>query len=225
MNDDITIYEVGGSLRDELLGKSNVDKDLVAVTSSFENLRQYIRSTAQKVFLEKPEFGIIRYLDSDDSPCDISLAVKKRDDKGHILELGSIENDLCLRDFTINAMARKIETGEVFDPFNGKKDIETKTIKTVRSIEETFMADPVRIIRALRFKIQLGFEFAHDLSQFLYTNGDFSTLKNINRERIRQELDKALAISTHQMLNEIYKMSSSFRDIIFSYFKVRFTCK
>src|SRR5207253_416361 len=68
----------------------------------------------------------------------------------------SVEADMRRRDFTVNAMARRLETDELVDPLNGRADLEAHRLRTVSP--QSFREDPLRIVRALRFVSQLGFE-------------------------------------------------------------------
>src|SRR5205823_7709647 len=68
----------------------------------------------------------------------------------------SVEDDMRRRDFTVNAMARRLETGDLVDPVNGRADLEARRLRTVSP--QSFREDPLRLVRALRFVSQLGFE-------------------------------------------------------------------
>src|SRR5205807_8973899 len=68
----------------------------------------------------------------------------------------SIEDDMRRRDFTVNAIARRLDTGELVDPLRGRADLEARRLRTVSP--QSFREDPLRLVRALRFVSQLGFE-------------------------------------------------------------------
>src|SRR4029450_5355253 len=68
----------------------------------------------------------------------------------------SVEDDMRRRDFTVNAMARRLSRGEIVDPLDGRKDLERGVLRTVSPM--SFAEDPLRLVRALRFVSQLGFE-------------------------------------------------------------------
>src|SRR5262249_60421812 len=68
----------------------------------------------------------------------------------------SVEDDMRRRDFTVNAMARHLDDGELVDPLGGQADLEARLLRTVSP--QSFREDPLRIVRALRFVSQLGFE-------------------------------------------------------------------
>lgn len=103
----------------------------------------------------------------------------------------SLEGDLLRRDFTINAMARDPLTGEIVDPWGGRADLERKLIRAVGDDpHRRFEEDPLRMLRAVRFAAQLGFEIEHATSEAIQRQA--ATLSKISNERIRDELNKAL---------------------------------
>lgn len=101
----------------------------------------------------------------------------------------SIEEDLTRRDFTINAMALDLEQNLV-DPFSGQKDLEQGLIRTVGQAEDRFEEDALRLLRAVRFSVQLGFKLEPETWQAL--KKQYQLLKHISAERIRDELFKML---------------------------------
>lgn len=209
------IYEVGGILRDSLLGRDSKDLDLAISASSYQEMKKYVEENSKAIFLEKPEFGTIRYMSKDGVPQDISLCLKSRKSDGTGFELGTIEEDLLLRDFTVNSMARDIDSGKIIDPVGGLLDIESKTLRCTRDPSLVFSDDPLRIIRAIRFKIELSFEFDPMLRAFLLDSKNLSLLKKVNRERLRQELEKCLKSSTYESLVEFNKLGVEFFEYVF----------
>ena len=103
----------------------------------------------------------------------------------------SLEGDLLRRDFTINAMARDPLTGEVFDPWGGRADLERGIIRAVGNDPlRRFDEDPLRMLRAVRFAAQLGFQIEPATTDAIRDQA--ATLGKISHERIRDELVKAL---------------------------------
>jgi len=102
----------------------------------------------------------------------------------------NILDDLKRRDFTINAIAYDMETGEIVDPFFGVADLVERIIKTVGEAKERFFEDGLRILRAVRFHVELGFPLDHDTEKSILENKDI--LKKVSRERIRDELVKII---------------------------------
>jgi poly(A) polymerase len=103
----------------------------------------------------------------------------------------TLEGDLLRRDFTINAMARDPLTGEVFDPWGGRADLERQIIRAVGDDPlRRFDEDPLRMLRAVRFAAQLGFQIESATADAIREQA--ATLGKISHERIRDELVKAL---------------------------------
>ncbi|KKR78735.1 MAG: tRNA adenylyl-/cytidylyl-transferase, partial [Microgenomates group bacterium GW2011_GWB1_40_9] len=106
----------------------------------------------------------------------------------------TIENDLARRDFTMNALAYHIETGELLDPFGGEVDIEKKLIRTVGNAEERFGEDALRMFRALRLASELNFAIEHETQMAITKYAGL--LEHISRERVRDEFTKIIMSNT-----------------------------
>ncbi len=120
--------------------------------------------------------------------------VSWRSDSGKpLVENGTLEEDQKRRDFTINAMGislQKSNFGEIIDPFNGIGDLELKIIKTPLNPEITFSDDPLRMMRAIRFASQLGFDIDGDT--FLAIKTMKQRISIVSQERITDELNKII---------------------------------
>ncbi|PIZ94825.1 MAG: tRNA nucleotidyltransferase [Candidatus Magasanikbacteria bacterium CG_4_10_14_0_2_um_filter_37_12] len=107
----------------------------------------------------------------------------------------SIENDLLRRDFTVNAMARKVSKDgkleKIIDPFGGQKDLVDKVLRTPLNPNETFSDDPLRMLRAVRFASQLDFAIEENTLRAIHTNR--KRLGIVSKERIQEELMKLFA--------------------------------
>ena len=101
-----------------------------------------------------------------------------------------IEDDLKRRDFTMNALSYDSTSGEIIDLYNGIEDIKNKVIKTVGKPEDRFNEDGLRILRAVRFYTELGFDVSPETEKAIVENS--SLLKNISKERIRDEFTKMI---------------------------------
>lgn len=101
----------------------------------------------------------------------------------------NLEDDLKRRDFTINALAMSSK-GHVVDLFNGLKDIEQKTIRTVGEGDMRFTEDALRMLRAVRFMVQLNFSISHETMESILKNSEL--IKKISTERIRDEFAKII---------------------------------
>jgi poly(A) polymerase len=109
------------------------------------------------------------------------------------VEIGTLEDDQLRRDFTINAMGISLnenDFGTLVDPFNGLGDIQRKILKTPLAPTQTFIDDPLRMMRGIRFATQLEFTIEEATLQAIATNA--SRIKIITKERIAEELNKIL---------------------------------
>ncbi len=103
----------------------------------------------------------------------------------------TLERDLGRRDFTVNAMAARLPSGELVDPFGGLHDLQGKVLRTPGTAEDSFTDDALRILRAARFSAQLGFEPAAEVKEAMTAlAGQLET--DVSAERIRDELIKLM---------------------------------
>ncbi len=135
-------YVVGGTVRDELLGRPVVDVD-IACAEPEQVAQAYARLSDGAPFPLSAAHGGWR----------VALAEGRTVDFTPLR--GSIEDDLATRDFTINAIARPLAGGDHIDPFGGLDDLEARLVRATAS--GVFEADPLRLLRAVRFEDQLGF--------------------------------------------------------------------
>jgi tRNA nucleotidyltransferase (CCA-adding enzyme) len=164
-------YVVGGAVRDELLGLEPKEADFLVAGVGHAELRAALEPhgkvedlvvAGQRVGLRLwPRGPDIRRL----VPHGIELAPPRAERSTgpgrHDFEIVaspeiSVEEDMARRDFTVNAVARRLADGAIVDPFGGRDDVERRVLRTVS--ERSFEEDPLRIVRALRFISQLGFE-------------------------------------------------------------------
>jgi poly(A) polymerase len=213
------IYKVGGCVRDKLLGIESNDIDFtfvlddinMTVNDGFKEMEQYMLDRGYKIFLSTPDCFTIRAMFPDDHVnaglvADFVLA---RKEVGYIegtrrpkLELGTLYDDLQRRDFTVNAIAED-EDGNLIDPFNGKRDLlDFGLLRTPMNANITFMDDPLRILRALRFAVTKGFFIDTPLWHAMEQNDILEKLYNtVSQERIRDEIYKMMKYdSIHGMI-------------------------
>ena len=183
-------------MRDEILRRKPKDKDFVVMAPSFQAMRVMLVDMGAKIFVEKPEFFTIRCDFPEIGAADFVLCRKdgvssdgRRPDS---VTPGTIFDDLARRDFTCNAIAENLETGEIIDPFNGRADIAAKCIRCVGNPMDRFKEDKLRIFRALRFAITLGFNIHQDTAFAMnqFANDDFA---GTSTNRIVVELEKMCA--------------------------------
>ena len=206
-------FLVGGAVRDELLGREIHDRDYVVVGSTIEQMLSLGYKQVGKgfpVFLH-PETGEEYAL----ARKEVKTGDKHTDFKFEFGPDVTLEEDLRRRDFTMNAIAKNLETGELFDPFNGWKDIHEEIIRHVDA--EHFIEDPLRILRGIRFACQLKFpihESTMDLFGQMVKDG---MLKHLTAERIWAEIEKALQTLNFytfiMLLDEINALEEIFPEI------------
>jgi tRNA nucleotidyltransferase (CCA-adding enzyme) len=201
---NIRIFEVGGSIRNELIGIPASDRDFSILAPDYESMRQYLLEQGATIFQERPQFVAIRAKLPGVGAVDFTLARKESfyTDGRHpdsVSPAKYIEEDLRRRDFSMNAIARELNTTILIDPFNGQNDIQNKRIVAVGSAEDRFREDTLRIIRAIRFSCQLGFEISKEIYDTIlrFTVKDF---KNVSSDRLQVELAKTFSSNTSTAL-------------------------
>lgn len=233
-DDNVTFYEVGGSVRDSILGIPNKDHDYAVECDSFATMEAYLEKHAFEIFLSKPEYLTIRAR-FPRYPVNINW----RDDKGRQLVgdfvlcrkdgaysdsrrpddvmPGTILDDLARRDFTCNAIARNVETGEVIDPHNGTADLQLRTLRCVGSAMERLKEDPLRALRAFRFAITKRMRFDEALSACLFSDSLWLAygLASVSTERIREELERCFAADTITTFGLLAATNEHFRFALF----------
>lgn len=219
----VKLYEVGGYVRDSLLGIQSKDVDFaVECAKGWGGMLRWLNDQGFKVFLETPEYLTARAQFPrdwvDDHPwlrqgkngvmtADFVLCRKegeytdgRRPDE---VEPGTLEDDLARRDFTVNAIARDFETRELIDPHEGVYDLEDMRLRCVGSAEERFTEDALRILRALRFKITRGFGWDNDIARAWTSRWLPPLLASVSTERVREELTPCFKTDTLKTLRLI----------------------
>lgn len=192
------IVEGGDDLKIEEY-KEKRDIDFVVLGSGLEFAKKFDELLKEEGgLIEFEEFDTARYVLGE---FDIEFAgarTEKYEGKSRKPKVNpaTLEQDLSRRDFTVNAMARKVmatKLGEVVDPYEGRKDLKKKLLRTPLTPHETFSEDPLRMMRAARFAAQLGFAIEADTYQAMQDNT--KRLKIVSAERVQEELFKLLSTS------------------------------
>ncbi len=195
-------YAVGGCVRDSILGREPDDWDITTSATPLET-----KALFKRTFDTGIEHGTITVLlDKDAFEVTTYRVDGKYEDSRHPKEVTftrSLKEDLLRRDFTINAMAYNDEEGLV-DVFGGIRDLKNKTIRCVGNAEERFGEDALRILRAVRFAAQLGFEIEKETQKGIVKLAP--TLANISAERIQVELVKMLVSPNPGLLRKAYEL-------------------
>lgn len=189
-------YVVGGYVRDILLGRLSKDIDFVTVGSGIEVAERVAKSLGSHTSLAVFKTYGTAQVKSHGVELEFVGARREsymRDSRNPVVEDGTLEDDQKRRDFTVNAMAicvNKKNYGKLLDPFDGIGDMERKIIRTPLDPDVTFSDDPLRMMRAVRFATQLGFDIYPETFSAISRNKD--RIKIITRERIVDELMKII---------------------------------
>ena len=229
--ESIEAYAVGGMVRDVLLGRSTTDLDFVTVGAGTgielaEAAGEELGGRTAHVY---PKFGTaaIRIPTEEAFPEDHTddtlvlefVAARKESYRSHSrkpeVEAGTLEDDQYRRDFTVNAMAIHLTPdrfGALIDPFDGRRDLERRTIDTPLDPEETFEDDPLRMIRAARFATQLEFRVSDRVFDAMGTQAE--RVEILSQERITEEVHKILEADTPSIGFKILEASGVLEHVM-----------
>lgn len=206
----VKFYRVGGSVRDQFLGIPSKDIDYAVEAKSFEEMRDVLLERGYKIFLETPEYLTIRARHPESKmTADFALCQSTKGKIGTILE------DLGRRDFTVNAIAID-EDDNIIDPYNGQGDLNLRILRGVISAEDRIREDPLRALRALRFRLTKKLFFEGEILQILKSDWLPKALMEIPTERIRQELQSLFKYDTLETLDLIHTLPNELKQVIFS---------
>lgn len=228
------LFYIGGVVRDELLNKQSIDIDITYVGNAIEYCSKF-----GEVIQINPDFGTVRvkipssphreiadFVPSTGSGHNVSEELNNvivdfastRSEtypkKGHLPvvdKIGcSLKEDVLRRDFTINALAKSITTGEIVDYVGGLKDLKNKKLRVLH--DNSFIDDPTRIIRGLKFAMRFNFELEEHTKKL-----QDEYLKNINYDMSYKRIKKELIETFNAPLSNItkeYKKQRTFEKFI-----------
>lgn len=228
------LFYIGGVVRDELLNKQSIDIDITYVGNAIEYCSKF-----GEVIQINPDFGTVRvkipssphqeiadFVPSTGSGHNVSEELNNvivdfastRSEtypkKGHlpvVEKIGcSLKEDVLRRDFTINALAKSITTGEIVDYVGGLKDLKNKKLRILH--DNSFIDDPTRIIRGLKFAMRFNFELEEHTKKL-----QDEYLKNINYDMSYKRIKKELIETFNTPLSNItkeYKKQRTFERFI-----------
>lgn len=189
-------FVVGGYVRDLFLDRRSKDVDFLTVGSGIELAREVAQRMKPrgKVTIFK-NFGTAQVYGKGVELEFVGARKESyhRESRNPVVEDGTLEDDISRRDFTINAMALRINSGgfgELVDMFGGMDDLECRVIRTPLDPDVTFSDDPLRMMRAIRFATQLRFSINYDTFEAIRRNA--GRIAIISRERIYVELTKIM---------------------------------
>lgn len=217
------LFYIGGVVRDELLGRESLDVDITYVGNAIEYCSKF-----GEVVQVNPDFGTVKVaMPSHPSLCNTHSPIGTMDEvtvdfastrsesypqKGHlpvVEKIGcSLREDVMRRDFTINALAKSVTTEEIVDYVGGLEDLKNKKLRVLH--DESFIDDPTRIIRGLKFATRFGFELEEHTKKL-----QDEYLANINYDmsykRVKKELIETFSLNSQSAFKafinqKIYKL-------------------
>jgi tRNA nucleotidyltransferase/poly(A) polymerase len=233
------LYQVGGSVRDEILGIKSKDIDYTAVPSEkllkycldvnkmFELLVNELEIRGFEIFLKTPSCFTIRakFPTTHKNKGLVADFVMARKEIGYlpgtrqpIVIPGTLRDDLERRDFTLNALAKDDE-GNIIDYFDGQWALESKMLLTPLDSKVTMLDDPLRLLRAFRFSITKGFTISPRIWETIHMDSVIDKLEQVvSQERIREEVFKMMkydTVKSLELLAEIQKLQPRLIEIMF----------
>ena len=211
---DKNLYYIGGIVRDEILNKESFDYDITYVGNAIEFCKNLEKNNIGKILQINEPFGTVRMLINNEEVDIASTRDEIYPQKGHLPVVSDIgcelKKDVLRRDFTINAMAKSTLTNEIIDYTNGLEDIKNKTLRVLH--DNSFIDDPTRILRGLKFSVRFGFSLDNHTKKLQDTY-----LENINRDmsykRLKKELIETFNLNKQKAFDlffeqKIYKLLS-----------------
>ena len=190
------VYEVGGPVRDRIMGRKLKDHDLLCRHLNMKRISALLKPYGKVAAVGK-SFGVIKFHPHKAKDLEIDIALPRREsstgtghrdfDVDYDPEL-PVEEDLGRRDFTINAMAMSLASGELIDPYSGMADLEKKILRMV--FPRAFEEDPLRLVRAIQFAARLNFTIEDGTWAAMKEASPL--IKTVSEERIGMELGKLM---------------------------------
>jgi tRNA nucleotidyltransferase (CCA-adding enzyme) len=189
------VYAVGGAVRDAVLGKAPKDVDLMVQGLDSDTTHEALANLPGRVDLTGKNFGVYRYRVGEH---EVEVALPRTEQStggGHkdfdvsVDHTLTPEDDLARRDFTANAMAYHVDSGETLDPYGGAEDIRNGVLRTVSP--KSFKDDPLRIVRAVVAYAKHDLE--PDAETIEQMREEAPQIRHLPGERIQMELDKLLS--------------------------------
>lgn len=187
----MSLFVVGGCVRDLLLGIENLDLDLVVEGDGIAFARKFGELTKARVKVHE-RFGTAIVLLPDGFKLDVATARTEYYEYPTALptvEQSSIKKDLYRRDFTINALAVRLNAkgfGDVLDFYGGQRDLHDKVVRVLHGL--SFVEDPTRVFRAIRFEIRFGFHLGRDTAALIEGAVKMNLFHRLSGHRLLEEL-------------------------------------
>lgn len=198
------LYYVGGVVRDELLGLESPDIDYCYEGDAIKFAQRKFGKNTDAIIKTNQAFGTVNININGDKIDIASTREEKYPRKGHLPQVYNIGcpliDDLKRRDFTINAMAKNTASkNKIIDYFGGREDLENGLLRVLH--KESFIDDPTRIVRGLKFAVRFGFELEDETKRL-----QDEYLENINYDMSYHRLKKELVETFSLNKQEAYDM-------------------
>lgn len=220
--DGCTVFAVGGAVRDALDQVASHDLDFaVECSAGWAGMRQAILDAGCEIFVETPEFLTIRAKGPDKSMPTLDFVLCRSDGptadgrRPEFVTPGTISDDLARRDFTVNAIALNMRTGEILDPFDGREDLADRLIRFVGDPSERINEDGLRVLRGFRFSVTKNMDFEWFTKVALRSRRAATMLQSVHVERVREELDKMFRADTPAAMRAICGLPADIQAAIF----------
>lgn len=187
-------YIVGGCVRDLILNKKPKDWDITTnatpetIISLFQKTFYNNKYGTVTVVFEDVKDETLKHIEI--TPFRVETEYSDRRHPNKVTFSEDLEDDLSRRDFTINAIAYDPTTQEIKDPYKGQKDIKDNLIVSVGDPDKRLSEDALRLIRAVRLAVQLGFTFNKETEKAITKNANL--VREISMERVRDEISKII---------------------------------
>jgi tRNA nucleotidyltransferase (CCA-adding enzyme) len=187
----VSVFVVGGFVRDLLLGRPNLDVDLVVEGDGIAYARALAKGAQAEVKVHE-RFGTAVLVFPDGFKLDVATARTEHYEYPTALptvERSSIKKDLYRRDFTINTLAVRLNAGrfgELIDFYGGQRDLSEKTIRVLHSL--SFVEDPTRVFRAVRFEQRFGFRLGKETLSLIKGAVKMDLFHRLSGSRLLEEL-------------------------------------
>ena len=195
-------YPVGGCVRDLLLGRVPGDWDVTTSAKPEDVIELFEHTAATGV-----KHGTVTVIQGEEHIEVTTFRTEAGYSDGrhpdHVRFEATLQEDLARRDFTINAMALGRD-GNILDLFGGREDLASKLIRCVGEAERRFSEDALRMLRAVRFGAQLGFELEDETMQTIYKCK--CNVKSLAAERVRVEIEKTLCSSRPERVKDFFDL-------------------
>ncbi|MDD5530366.1 MAG: hypothetical protein PHX21_10120 [bacterium] len=210
LENNISVYLVGGIVRDKLLGKKTNNPDITVEGNGITFAKLLQKKLGGKLIVH-PDFGTATIIFKT-GKLDIATCREEKYSapaKLPIVKKSTLLKDLKRRDFTINTMALDLHTNKLVDPFNGQQDLKLKLIRILH--DKSFEDDPTRIFRAFRFAGRLNFKIENKTAELIREAISGGFIEKLTSERIRNEI---VLILKEPKRYEIFKLMNEFNPMV-----------